>query len=397
MSIYNVKDYGAQGNGTGDDTAALQACINDAQQNYGTIFIPAGIYPISARLNVTAPCAFVGEGFASQLSLMANIVGIYCIAPTPTVLKGMLFRDFSILGNGFGLPSSGLLQLQACEFLIDHLWIQGSPSQTLNNGKSTNGIGISNYSIDNYTVASQGAMVNCLIENTTKGGLDWTGSAINALISGNIFRCCGGQGQTPGCQIGGGFNGMVIGNACYGNEGAGIFLMTQVLSNSVVTPPLNCVIQGNHCYGNGVGGRSGNGISVVNGYSSQAGSRFGNIVIQGNVCYGDKCNHGIMVQNMQNVILNGNHCYKNAGNGVMVQLSNYVTLSGNQLFSNGYAGVEFLNSDQLLVNGNLSFNDVSQLSQRYGFAWLSSMTNVVSSANNLSGTVAAQTGFVPAA
>ena len=45
---YNVKDYGATGDGTTDDTAAVQACINAAASN-GPVWIPEGTYMVNAH------------------------------------------------------------------------------------------------------------------------------------------------------------------------------------------------------------------------------------------------------------------------------------------------------------------------------------------------------------
>ena len=50
---YDVKDpdFGAAGNGTTDDTAAIQAAIDAAKaSNGGVVFLPPGIYPISVEL-----------------------------------------------------------------------------------------------------------------------------------------------------------------------------------------------------------------------------------------------------------------------------------------------------------------------------------------------------------
>jgi len=49
--VYNVKDFGAQGNGAADDTAAIQAAINCAYANGGAgVWMPAGTYVTSATL-----------------------------------------------------------------------------------------------------------------------------------------------------------------------------------------------------------------------------------------------------------------------------------------------------------------------------------------------------------
>jgi hypothetical protein len=48
--VVNVKDYGAKGDGTVDDTAAIQAAIDDNIN--ATIFFPTGIYNITSTLKV---------------------------------------------------------------------------------------------------------------------------------------------------------------------------------------------------------------------------------------------------------------------------------------------------------------------------------------------------------
>lgn len=46
--VVNVKDKGARGNAQTDDTAAIQAAIDQAAGNGGTVLVPAGTYMVSA-------------------------------------------------------------------------------------------------------------------------------------------------------------------------------------------------------------------------------------------------------------------------------------------------------------------------------------------------------------
>ncbi|MFZ5662471.1 MAG: right-handed parallel beta-helix repeat-containing protein [Pseudomonadota bacterium] len=48
LTRLNVRNYGALGNGTSDDTAAIQAAINALPSDGGTVYIPAGTYMIDA-------------------------------------------------------------------------------------------------------------------------------------------------------------------------------------------------------------------------------------------------------------------------------------------------------------------------------------------------------------
>lgn len=57
----NVKRYGAVGDGVTDDTAAIQAAIDDGA---GVVFFPVGVYKISDTLNVTsAGTSLIGSGY----------------------------------------------------------------------------------------------------------------------------------------------------------------------------------------------------------------------------------------------------------------------------------------------------------------------------------------------
>jgi hypothetical protein len=60
----NVKDYGAAGDGSADDTAAIQAAISAAvARNGGLILFPSGTYKITSTISVTDPnIVLAGDG-----------------------------------------------------------------------------------------------------------------------------------------------------------------------------------------------------------------------------------------------------------------------------------------------------------------------------------------------
>lgn len=62
--VINVKSYGAIGNGTADDTAAIQAAVTAAGTG-GTIFFPAGTYRITSSINLAPGVSVMGVGPAS--------------------------------------------------------------------------------------------------------------------------------------------------------------------------------------------------------------------------------------------------------------------------------------------------------------------------------------------
>lgn len=53
--IPNVKDFGAKGDGTTDDTSAIQSAINTIASTGGGVYFPVGNYLISSTINVTTP------------------------------------------------------------------------------------------------------------------------------------------------------------------------------------------------------------------------------------------------------------------------------------------------------------------------------------------------------
>ncbi|MBI4979581.1 MAG: hypothetical protein HZC28_19035 [Spirochaetes bacterium] len=59
---YSVREFGAAGDGTGDDTAAFQAAMNAmAKQGGGTVFVPSGRYAIRGNLIIPTSVTLRGE------------------------------------------------------------------------------------------------------------------------------------------------------------------------------------------------------------------------------------------------------------------------------------------------------------------------------------------------
>ena len=101
----SVKEYGAVGNGTTDDTAALQAAINAVQGTGCLLHLPAGKYLVSGTLHITAPISMVGVGAGIGPGIVSS-VGCSQILCAPAFTSGDVisvvtyyscnFRDFQI-------------------------------------------------------------------------------------------------------------------------------------------------------------------------------------------------------------------------------------------------------------------------------------------------------------
>lgn len=79
----DVKSFGATGDGTTDDTVAIQAAIDEAGTGTGnTVYFPAGTYICSAPINMAKYVTLQGAGqIASTLKWNTTGIGIQMISP----------------------------------------------------------------------------------------------------------------------------------------------------------------------------------------------------------------------------------------------------------------------------------------------------------------------------
>jgi hypothetical protein len=97
----NVLDYGATGNGTSDDTTAIQSAINAAMTISNSVYFPSGDYLISTEL--TCSTNLFGDG--PLLSTIIKGANIDMIAAG----EGCKFRDLSLDGQGSTYTGRGIV------------------------------------------------------------------------------------------------------------------------------------------------------------------------------------------------------------------------------------------------------------------------------------------------
>lgn len=74
----NVRWYGAVGNGTNNDTAAILAAVNAAQSGNAlspVVYFPPGVYILSTGIDVTNAITLTGDNFTGQFNANSKIVG----------------------------------------------------------------------------------------------------------------------------------------------------------------------------------------------------------------------------------------------------------------------------------------------------------------------------------
>ena len=134
--VYNVKSYGATGNATTDDTAAIQAAINAATGSAAPatstrtpaapVYIPTGTYKISSDLIIRSVQGFRLQGAAQdQVRIMPSGTGFTQAAIFINGSADGVYEGFNIQGDG-------------TEALIDSIRLDGVSASRTDAGCVTN-------------------------------------------------------------------------------------------------------------------------------------------------------------------------------------------------------------------------------------------------------------------
>jgi Pectate lyase superfamily protein len=160
----DVRDFGATGDGTTDDTAALQAAIDAVKGSNslaqmgtrGVLYLPEGTYCLTAPLVVTTGVWMAGTGGGTILKACSGFVGTSLIRlqGTPTYCQNCAFRDL-----GFETAAaSGIAAFQAADntnvvqVFFERLWFNTA------HGFVLNGAGVYCQSVLIDGVQSRGAL-----------------------------------------------------------------------------------------------------------------------------------------------------------------------------------------------------------------------------------------------
>jgi parallel beta-helix repeat protein len=169
----SIKDFGAIGDGTTDDTTAITNAAAYSASSGSAIYLPVGTYLFKDDLDFT-DVSFIGESKFSSI-LMAGT------KPSPstygcfslTVQGDVTLQNFTYKnqtwtsGTGTG-GSTGLSILAATNFFVDNLIVENMDGWALTPQNSTGG-----------TVS------NCIVRNTNSDGIHLTGCQ-NVSVVGNV-------------------------------------------------------------------------------------------------------------------------------------------------------------------------------------------------------------------
>jgi hypothetical protein len=110
--VFNVKAYGATGNGSTDDTTAIEAAITAASVSGGIVYLPQGIYMVSSTLTINSyAVSLVGAGqSATTIMPTSGFTGDvirWTIVPFTITPAGKI-ADLMILGTNCGNNACGI-------------------------------------------------------------------------------------------------------------------------------------------------------------------------------------------------------------------------------------------------------------------------------------------------
>jgi hypothetical protein len=126
ISVLNVKDYGATGNGTTDDTAAIQLAINSLPAGGGCVFVPSGTYKVSSALTLSEGAQLVGTGSGSILRADAGSLGIDVIqiGDGGATVSFAAVRHLKITANGQKTAGAGIALNKAYRVWLESLSLE---------------------------------------------------------------------------------------------------------------------------------------------------------------------------------------------------------------------------------------------------------------------------------
>lgn len=194
----SVKDFGAVGDGTTNDTTAMQNALNSGAS---VVYIPAGTYLISTKL--TFSCNIEGEGFTSIIKTVGDIIGL-----ESTTSYGFI-KSIRVTSNGGGSTNNHGLMLKGCaRTLVDGVYISGMGGHGVwidSTSASNNLLNLSNVQcVSNgingiyvYGGADNNAMTleNIDVRGNTGSGIVFNGTSPSVTV-GNFLNSVSAQSNT---------------------------------------------------------------------------------------------------------------------------------------------------------------------------------------------------------
>lgn len=141
---FNVRDYGALGDNSNDDSAAIQAAVTAAWAMGGTVYFPPGFYKCNSGITLPSSDAADERSTVHLQGAANNEVGEFEAAPAKFRFGSQLYFTMTDGSDGIAMITSG--SSHSPTVIIENLSIVG-PDSTSAGGQSGNGLRISGTAI----------------------------------------------------------------------------------------------------------------------------------------------------------------------------------------------------------------------------------------------------------
>lgn len=219
-SWFSVLDYGAKGDGTTDDTTAIQNALTAAgafassSSLGGFVYFPSASYKITSALNVPNNVTVSGAGPANTIIVATPSAAISAISVTPSgpgfptniIIERIGFQSSATSGTaaGISIVSTGSLvsssivmrDVNVKFFRGDQVYIR-NPQNCVLTDVQTTGISGSGWGInlDGFTGTGPASLYSCISLSNTTGAFRLFG------IQSGVIEACQGQSSPIGFKI----------------------------------------------------------------------------------------------------------------------------------------------------------------------------------------------------
>jgi len=398
----SVKDFGAVGDGTTDDTAAIQLALNAGAN--GAVYFPTGNYKVSSALTVNSNTHVFGSGFNSTIRTNSATANIFNISGQYVYISDLSFDSSVTRTGGYYVD----ILSGSSRFRIEQFWMYNAKSgicvrdtsstvtiargEILNNVAST-GVGIKiegglDISIRDVLI-NQAAQIFAGIYITKAGDvtiedcqlitcgtalyIESGGTVIVSVWANNTFF----DNSTRGLYIlatNGGTIARCLFDQCWFSSST----LQGVLINADATGVVNGIdFNGCHVFLNQT-----EGITIFNGNCSNI--QIHDCAIAGNTIYGVSIGQNINSISVQDCNINNGYGIGANGTGIFVNsgTGNNLRICNNNLSNNTTASLTYLaTGSNNVISGNIGYS-----------GWLTYTPTVVSTTGTITtlGTVVAK-------
>jgi parallel beta-helix repeat protein len=362
----NVKDYGAQGNGAANDTAALNAALQAACAAPDSLYLPSGTY-LTDSLNTLNGCGilFYGDGSSNSVLKIRSAVSPVLWRFAGGYSKSLTIQDLALDGGNSAVAGISIDQYQSVT--INRIYVHdfGIPGYAAGHRRDLDGLYIKN--TENVQVT------NSQFTGNERGGVELQ-AVHNSTVSNSVLSGNGRLGGVAEQNFTGPLDGPLVAqwlnNTLANNGSGGIDVETDpnlppaqgVLKGNQV---LNCgnnqwdsawgLVLGLHAFGTIEGNRVQNfAANTASGDYVNAivyGANGGPISIANNTVVGTKLYAILGNAGAFPVTITGNTLDSNV-TGVFIYESPGVQITNNTITNSSGAGIAVYWSDNSTISGN---------------------------------------------